>query len=112
MPSIKIDSRLPIICISIDNLHYNFIVALMSDLFGIQTRGGVSCTGLFAEHIKNKYNIDGWCRITFNWLMTINEINFILDAINFICKKGNRYLKYYHHNIDTNLFEYISQKLK
>lgn len=73
----SLDNRLPIICITINNLHYNTIVSLLSDLYGIQTRGGISCAGLFAEYIQNY----GWCRITFSWYMSINEIDFILNSI-------------------------------
>lgn len=73
--------RLPIVCISISGCHYNAIVKILSNLFGIQTRGGISCCGIFARHIKKTMNIDGWCRISFHWLMTFDEINYILNAI-------------------------------
>jgi len=51
LPDITKD-RLPILCVAIKNLHYNFIVVLFNDLFSIQTRGGVSCTGILAELIE------------------------------------------------------------
>jgi selenocysteine lyase/cysteine desulfurase len=72
-----VNNRLPIICINIDNLHYNEIVRILSDNFGIQTRGGNSCAGLFGTYIKTI----GWCRITFSWYMSFEEINYILNAI-------------------------------
>ena len=32
-------------------LHYNFVVALLNDLFGIQTRGGCACAGPFMQQL-------------------------------------------------------------
>mgnify|MGYP000262023445 FL=1 len=91
----SLNHRLPIVCISIDNCHYNTIVEIMSSLFGIQTRGGISCCGLFARYIKNTMNINGWCRITFHWLMTIYEINYILNAIEYIALNHKSYKNNY-----------------
>lgn len=102
-PDIVID-RLPIICIGIKNYHYNLLVVILSDLFGIQTRGGVSCTSLLADKINALYKINGWCRITFNWSMSWKEILFILNAIEDIINNINIYSKNYVHNTETNLF--------
>ena len=30
-------------------LHYNYVAALLNDLFGIQTRGGCACAGPYAQ---------------------------------------------------------------
>lgn len=99
-----VTDRLPIVCIAIKNYHYNLIVVILSDLFGIQTRGGVSCTSMLADKIKALYNIDGWCRITFNWSMRWKEILFILDAIEDVIINISKYSRNYIHNIETNLF--------
>ncbi|EER07279.1 hypothetical protein Pmar_PMAR020440 [Perkinsus marinus ATCC 50983] len=32
-------------------LHYNFVAAVLNDLFGIQARGGCACAGPYAETI-------------------------------------------------------------
>ena len=47
--------HLPILSFSLSDLHYNLIVVLFNDLFGIQTRGGIGCCGLLAEYIENSY---------------------------------------------------------
>lgn len=103
-----LDHRLPIVALSIDQLHYNFIVTLFNDLFGIQTRGGISCCGVFGELIKNKYNIDGWCRISFHWIMKVSEIEQIFKALEFISKYGSLFYKLYKYDRDQNLFFYNS----
>jgi selenocysteine lyase/cysteine desulfurase len=30
-------------------LHHNFVVAVLNDLFGIQSRGGCACAGPYAQ---------------------------------------------------------------
>jgi len=109
LPDCHIDNRLPIICIAIKNLHHNLIVALLSDLFGIQTRGGVSCTGLLVELLQNKYNINGWCRISFNWIMDQTEIDYVITAVKYILYNYNTYLDLYTYDPDSNLFAYKSE---
>lgn len=104
MPSIAIDHRLPILCIGIKDMHYNLIVVLFNDLFGIQTRGGVSCTGLLAELIEKDYGIKGWCRISFSWMMTIDEVNYIMEAIRHILINGTSYKNQYQFNTKANLW--------
>ena len=32
-------------------LHYNYVVALLNDLFGLQTRGGCACAGPYMQHL-------------------------------------------------------------
>ena len=80
--------RLPIICISIKDMHFNEIVKLMNDKFGIQTRGGISCSGLFAKYVENTMGIKGWCRITFHWSMTQENVDYILYAISYILQEN------------------------
>jgi selenocysteine lyase/cysteine desulfurase len=99
-------NRLPIIAFSIENLHYNLVVILFNDLFGIQTRGGISCCGLLADYIYKKYNIKGWCRISFHWIMDINTILKILNSLEYIIKYGHQYIKYYTYDNNTNLYKY------
>jgi selenocysteine lyase/cysteine desulfurase len=103
--NINLDNRLSIICLFINNLHYNFIVALFNDLFGIQTRGGISCCGLLEDVIAKIYNYHGWCRITFTWYMTQYEIDYILNAMEFIILYGYNFLKFYNHDKINNLYK-------
>ncbi|KAI8822288.1 aminotransferase, class V [Chytriomyces cf. hyalinus JEL632] len=42
---------LPIFAFQVKNKHPNLVVALLSDEFGVTTRGGVSCAGVFAEKL-------------------------------------------------------------
>jgi selenocysteine lyase/cysteine desulfurase len=86
------------------NLHYNFIVILFNDLFGIQTRGGIGCCGLLAEYIEKKYAYRGWCRISFHWSMSKKNIYYIFSALEYIINNGHKYLKKYKYSKKQNLF--------
>jgi len=101
--------HLPILSFSVDGLHYNFIVCLFNDKFGIQTRGGIGCCGLLSEHIEKNYNIKGWCRISFHWLMDTKTILKIFNALEFIIENGHNYIKYYNYDDKQNL--YVIKKL-
>ena len=90
----QIENRLPIICIYIDDCHHNTIVKILNNHFGIQTRGGIACCGLFAKFMKQHYNITGWCRITFYWLMNIEEIEYIINAVAYISQYHTHLNKY------------------
>ena len=102
--------HLPILSFSLSDLHYNLIVVLFNDLFGIQTRGGIGCCGLLAEYIENSYNYRGWCRISFHWIMTKKEIREIFDALEYIIVNGHKYLKYYKYDSNLNLFVFNGLK--
>lgn len=96
--------RIPIISFAHDDLHFQFIVALLSDLFGIETRGGVSCTGLFSSYMNEKYNIGGWCRITFNWMMNKDTIDYILSSVYDVINNGEKYIKDYDYDKSQNIW--------
>lgn len=111
-PYLNNHDRLPIACIAIKNYHYNLLVVLLNDLFGIQTRGGISCTALLAEIIEKDYKISGWCRITFNWLMSEDDIKYIFSAIKYIILNIDILSTYYMYDSGSNLFLYKNKTLK
>lgn len=96
--------HLPILSFHLTDIHYNLIVVLLNDLFGIQTRGGFNCCGLLAEYIEKKYKYRGWCRVSFHWLMDKNTIINIFRAIELIIIKGKQYQNLYDYNEEHNLF--------
>lgn len=108
-------TQIPIYSFRVKDLHYNFVVVLLNDLFGVQSRGGVSCCGVFAQYLlhigKQKQQkiyhqiVDdhgvpesyGWCRITFHYTMSQHLIDYILDAIQFVCEHGKKFLPHYQY---------------
>ncbi len=99
-------------------LHHNFIVALLNDLFGIQSRGGCGCAGPYGhrllgidvetskeferEIVRGCEGIKpGWVRVNFNYFLSETQFQFLLDAIHLIANDGWRLLPHYTFNPDT-----------
>lgn len=93
-------------------LHYNFVVALLNDLFGIQARGGCSCAGPYGHRllgidVADSHNHEcaiisgvqsvrpGWIRVNFNYFISDESFNFVLDAVEFIAEHGWLFLPLY-----------------
>lgn len=108
IPVLYIDDKeldyLPILSFHLKNIHYNLIVVLLNDIFGIQTRGGIACCGLIAEHIEKKYGYRGWCRVSFHWTMSKETINYIFDSIEYVIKNSNKHKNDYIYDKKQNLF--------
>ena len=117
-------SFLPFLIRSNDKyLHHNFVVALLNDLFGIQSRGGCSCAGpygmdlleisdemgnLFFEELKkgNHGMKPGWIRLNFNYFIPKWEFSFIVNAINWISEHGWKFLKTYYFDDQTGIWHH------
>lgn len=93
-------------------LHYNFVVALLNDLFGLQARGGCSCAGPYggrlfgleddaAEAYRDLAREGlscykpGWVRVNFNYFISEEEFRYILDAIHLVAIYGYAMLPQY-----------------
>lgn len=49
----NVKHRLGAISFYIENIHYNLIVKLLSDRYGIQVRGGCACAGTYGHYLLN-----------------------------------------------------------
>jgi selenocysteine lyase/cysteine desulfurase len=95
--------RLGVYSFYIDNLHYNLVVQLLNDKYGIQVRGGCSCAGTYGHILLNvqtdqscdittKINKGdltskpGWVRMSIHPTMTDDEMHYIMNAIEDIAK--------------------------
>ncbi|MCP4500216.1 MAG: aminotransferase class V-fold PLP-dependent enzyme [Deltaproteobacteria bacterium] len=104
-------------------LHHNFVVRLLSDLFGLQTRGGCSCAGPYGHRllkidvVKSKAFQEeilkgcegikpGWSRINFNYFISETTFQFILDAVDFVAEYGWRFLPLYSFDYTTGLWHH------
>ena len=117
-------NRQPIFIFLIKEIHYNLVVILLSDLFGIQTRGGISCCSLLAQDIlgidqqKQKQIYEqiisdkgvpsnyGWCRISFHYSIPDYIIEYILKAIEIIAIYGHLFKNIYKYNTIKNTWLY------
>ena len=120
-------NRLPILSFYIDSIHYNLIVRLLNDLFGIQTRGGCSCAGTYGHYLLHvdyfkSQNITskiedgcltdkpGWVRISFHPTSTNEEVLYVCQSIKYIADNIKELEEHYHYNIETNEFVHKSFK--
>ena len=93
-------------------LHHNFIVALLNDLFGLQSRGGCSCAGPYAHRLlgidfARTFELEeqiamgcegirpGWVRVNFNYFLADGVADYIIRAVSFVAEHGWKLLPYY-----------------
>ncbi len=102
-------------------LHHNFVVAVLNDLFGIQSRGGCSCAGPYG-HTLLGINIEessefeheislgcegikpGWVRVNFNYFLSETVFQFIIDAVHMVANRSADLLPYYRFNVESGLW--------
>ncbi|MGA9574894.1 MAG: aminotransferase class V-fold PLP-dependent enzyme [Lysobacterales bacterium] len=99
-------------------LHPKFVTTLLNDLFGIQSRAGCSCAGPYGhrllgidEETSEEYRVcvtdgfsgvkPGWCRVSMHYVMDDLEVDFLLDAVEFVAAYGGLFLPLY----DFDLFD-------
>ncbi|MGD8383795.1 MAG: aminotransferase class V-fold PLP-dependent enzyme [Lysobacterales bacterium] len=97
-------------------LHPKFVTTLLNDLFGIQSRAGCSCAGpyghrllgideenslLYREWITRGYSgiKPGWCRISMHYVMDELEVDYLLDAVDFVARYGELFVRLYHFDL-------------
>jgi selenocysteine lyase/cysteine desulfurase len=104
-------------------LHHNFVVALLNDLFGIQSRGGCLCAGPYGHRLlgidiekSREFEREigrgcegikpGWVRVNFNYFISETVFRFILDAVNMVAEDGWRLLDHYDFDPHTGLWQH------
>ncbi len=117
----NIEDRLPVISFYIDGLHYNLGVRLLNDRFGIQVRGGCSCAGTYGHYLlhvsrtrshKITQMIEhhdlsekpGWIRMSLHPVMTDEEIDIILRAIEELSVSFKHWAADYNYDAHENMF--------
>ncbi len=123
----NIEKRLGAVSFYVDNIHYNLIVKILNDRFGIQVRGGCSCAGTYGHYLlhvdpgKSKNITDkidhgdysekpGWVRMSIHPTMTNDEIYFICDSIYQTVKNISSWEKDYHYNSSKNEYFNLNDK--
>ncbi|SFW27584.1 aminotransferase class V-fold PLP-dependent enzyme [Cellulophaga fucicola] len=118
--------RIGCISFTVENIHYNLLVRLLNDRFGIQVRGGWSCASTYGHYLfdidkkeskkitrniirKDLTNKPGWVRLSLHPLMTNKELLFICDAIKEIQQKIVLWKKDYQYNQATNEWDCLQR---
>ncbi len=104
-------------------LHHNFVVALLNDLFGIQTRGGCSCAGPYGHRLLGidlarsmKYHDaikagaegikPGWVRLNFNYFISEDVFRYIVKAVEMVADQGWKLLPHYDFDPETGIWRH------
>jgi selenocysteine lyase/cysteine desulfurase len=104
-------------------LHHNFVVAVLNDLFGIQSRGGCSCAGPYGHRLLG-IDIDrshefereiargcegikpGWVRVNFNYFISEAVFEYLLAAVHLVADQGRKLLPDYRFDPASGLWRH------
>ncbi|HZD02362.1 MAG TPA: aminotransferase class V-fold PLP-dependent enzyme [Actinomycetes bacterium] len=106
-------------------LHHNYVVALLNDLFGVQSRGGCSCAGPYGHRLlaidaqRSRALRDevgrgcegvkpGWVRVNFNYFISDTVRDYLIDAVDLVASHGHRLLGDYRFDPRTGLWRHRS----
>jgi selenocysteine lyase/cysteine desulfurase len=104
-------------------LHHNYVVSLLNDLFGIQSRGGCSCAGPYGHRllgidIERSHEFEreisqgcegikpGWVRINFNYFISDVVLDYVVAAVALVAEHGWRLLPDYSFDTTTGLWRH------
>ncbi len=117
--------RLCIFSFYVIDIHFNLIVRLLNDRFGIQSRGGCSCAGTYghillgvdeitSHNITEKIDAGdlsdkpGWVRVSLHPTTTDDEAQFIVDAINQVIDHAAEWIADYEFDRCTGDFKPVN----
>lgn len=126
------ERRLPIISFMVRDgekyLHPRFVTRLLNDLFGIQSRAGCSCAGPYGHNLlgiddtvsttmrdaiqKGVNSLKpGWVRINLHYMMTDEEVKFLMDAIDFVLGNAKEFLQEYSVDLASGAWNHVQGRV-
>jgi selenocysteine lyase/cysteine desulfurase len=117
----NIHKRLGVISFYIVDMHYNLIMKLLCDRFGVQVRSGCVCAGTYGHYLLNvsweqSHRITlkisdgdlsekpGWVRLSLHPTMTNAEIEYIMYALKEVKKNYHTWKNDSDYDTHTNEF--------
>lgn len=108
-------------------IHFNLIVKILSDKYGVQVRGGCACAGTYGhimldvdyetsrsitEQINegDLSNKPGWIRLSIHPTMTNKELDKTISAVKEIVENIATLEVDYKYSSKTNEYEYVGNK--
>ncbi len=120
--------RLPIFSFAVRNpeggyVHHQLFTRLLSDVYGIQGRGGCVCAGPYGHrllHVEraqsekirdailagHEIEKPGWVRLNFSYLMDDATVDFIIESVDALARDVNKYSADYSGNERDANFSY------
>jgi selenocysteine lyase/cysteine desulfurase len=123
----NVTDRLGVVSFYLEDIHYNLVVRLLSDRYGIQVRGGCACAGtyghfLLAVSYEQSLSITrkisqgdlsekpGWIRISLHPTMTDDELHLLVKAVGEISSSAAAWGGDYIYNPRSNEFVHKDDK--
>ena len=97
-------------------LHHNLVVAILNDLFGIQSRGGCSCAGPYGHRLlgidlERSHEFEreithgcegikpGWVRVNFNYFVSEQVFQYVVQAVGLVADHGWKLVPEYRFDL-------------
>jgi selenocysteine lyase/cysteine desulfurase len=104
-------------------LHHNVVVAILNDLFGIQSRGGCSCAGPYGHRLlgidlETSHEFEreiargcegikpGWVRVNFNYFISEAVFQYIVQAVELVADQGWKLVPQYRFSLASGLWRH------
>jgi selenocysteine lyase/cysteine desulfurase len=104
-------------------LHHNVVVAILSDVFGIQSRGGCSCAGPYGHRLlgidldrSHEFEREiaggcegikpGWVRVSFNYFISEEVFRYIVRAVAMVAEHGWKLVPQYRFALESGLWRH------
>ncbi len=103
-------------------VHQQLFTRMLSDIYGIQARGGCACAGPYAHRLLGidretsdslhaalsageEMKKPGWVRLNFSYLMSEETVQFIIDSVNDLSRRTEEFAPYYNADPATARFK-------
>ncbi len=103
-------------------VHQQLFTRMLSDIYGIQARGGCACAGPYAHRLLGidqaaseglhaalsageEMKKPGWVRLNFSYLMSDETVQFIIDSVNDLSRRTEEFAPYYNADPATARFK-------
>jgi selenocysteine lyase/cysteine desulfurase len=124
-----LEERLGIVSFYLEDIHYNLVVKLLNDRYGIQVRGGCSCAGTYGHYllhvdagyshsITDRINAGdlsdkpGWVRLSLHPTMKDSELERVIAALGEIATHHAEWKEEYQYDPQTNEYAHaLEQRL-
>jgi len=108
-------------------VHQQLFTRMLSDIYGIQARGGCACAGPYghrlldidratSEALYSRVVTDGqevakpgWVRLNFGYLMQDATVQFILDSVNELSRSTAKFAPLYQLDAATGMYNRLNQ---
>ena len=103
-------------------VHQQLFTRMLSDVYGIQARGGCACAGPYAHRLLGidremsealhadlaagkELQKPGWVRLNFSYLMSEDTVRFIINSVNELSRRTAEFTPFYDVDPATARFK-------